>query len=313
MNKTITTIIALVISSICHGQYTLKNNSFIGFNPSTGDMTVASDNPYLQCGYIPGGPIIEYIVGGSGTYIEDGITYVDVDPNSTNNMSYPFNIDYKLNGADWCEMTANPSTPAWVGMPPIGTGTGVFTRDIYTGIPEGTTNFTLSCNASTTNYAVKSALVKNDLELVQMYELILNMALNHNKVFAWDILTGHIRLVEATEKIVLPKKFKLMLRQVGSEIYLIPSDQVFNVPGGYVQTNRKYSTLLTVTNQKPVTVITEDINQFADLPVAVNESYCTSYSYKNEAALNISIGQDIGACDLTNIHEIYLSAVIFEQ
>lgn len=313
MSKTITTIIALVISSICHGQYTLKNNSFISFNKTTGDMTVASDNPWLQCGDIPSGSVIEYLVGGSGTYVENGITYVDADPNSTNNMSYPFNIDYKLNGADWCEMTANPSTPAWDGMPPIGTGSGEFTRNIYTGIPEGTTNFTLSCSPSTTNYAVKSALVKNDLELVQMYNNIITMAHNHNEIFAWDILTGKIRTIKALDKIELPKKFVLMVRQVGSEMFLIPTEKEFKVPGGYVPTSRKYSTLLTVTNQKPVTVNTQDINQFSELPTAVNQNHCTSYSYKNEAALNISIGQDIGACDLTNIHEIYLSAVIFEQ
>lgn len=313
MNKTIVTIIVFLISSLSHAQYTLKNNSFISFNKTTADMTVVTDNPFLQCGDIPGGPVIEYLVGGSGTYIENGITYVDPDPNSTNDMSYPFNIDYKLNGADWCEMTANPPTPAWDGMPPIGTGSGEFTRNIYTGISEGTTNFTLSCNPSTTNYSIKSALVKNDLELVQMYNNIITMAHNHNEIFAWDILTGKIRTIKALDKIELPKKFVLMVRQVGSEVFLIPTNKEFKVPGGYVTTSRKYSTLLTVTNQKPVTVNTEDINQFSELPIAVNQSYCTSYSYKNEAALNISIGQDIGACDLTNIHEIYLSAVIFEQ
>src|SRR5690606_14454187 len=142
-----------------------------------------------------------------------------------------------------------------------------------------------------TRSQIQSAVGKNALQLGQMYELLVDMAWTHNKIFTSDILTRHIRLVEVTEKIVLRKECKLMARQAGSEIYLIPSDQVFNVPGGYIQTNSKDSTMLTISDDSPPIVALNDINQYYDLPLAINEKNCTNYSSKNEAALNISIGQ----------------------
>src|SRR5690606_10753934 len=228
----------------------------------------------LQCS---SGDLIEYLKGGSGSSFTGGNNWtVNPNPNDPTGPSLPFDLEYKINDADWCEGIANTSTPAWRGSFNIGSGNGIKDKNIYTGIPAGTTEFNLTCGRNSNNYNLKAAVSKNEIELVQMYELILNVALRDNKVFAWNILTNEIRLIEMEEKIILPTKFKLMLRQVGSEIIFVPSSEGFSVPGGFIETNPKYSTMLTLSaNSKQVTL--NDINNNSELPLALQEKNCSMY------------------------------------
>lgn len=303
--------IGLLLIALTANAEQLKLNSIVDFDVYSSDIRAYTTGAEpMQCS---SGELIEYLKGGDGTSFDGNSTTVPVNPNDPNNMSMPFEVEYRINDAAWCQASANPTTPAWSGSLNIGNGNGVFTDNIYTGIPPGTSTFTLECSATgTNNYNIKGAVSKNDLELVQMYESMLNIALIENKVFAWDILTNKIRTVEVEEKLELPSKFKLMIRQIGSEIYLIPTDTNISLTGGYVETNPKYSTMLTI--GKATTAITiNDINSHFELPVAAQEKHCTNYSPTNDGWLNATIGQGSENCDLSGLKEVYLTAIVFER
>lgn len=310
VNKVIKYIV-LIIAAMSANAEQLKLNSIVDIDVYSSDIRAYTTGAQpLQCS---SGELIEYLKGGDGTSFDGTTTTVPVNPNSPNDMSMPFDVEYKINDAAWCQASADPATSAWTGGLNIGNGNGIFTKNIYTGIPPGTSTFTLECSATGTNsYNLKRAVSKNDLELVQMYETMINLVLHNNEIFAWDILTGKIRTVEIKKKVELPNKFKLMLRQVGSEIYLIPTDSEVELPDGYVETNPKYSTMLTI-GKATIAITINDINSHFEMPLAAQDKHCTNYSPTNDTWLNVTIGQGMDNCDLTGLKEVYLSAIVFER
>lgn len=304
--------ISLLIIAFTANSEQLKLNSLVDIDVFSTDIrAITTGSEPLQCS---SGELIEYLKGANGTVYSDGTYWVDTNPSSPNNMSHPFDVEYKVNDAAWCSGSVDPGLPAWSGARAIGNGTGVFTDYIYSGIPEGESVFTLTCSAEpeTTTYNLKQAVSKNELEISQIYNQILNLALNESKVFSWDILTGKIKTVKANN-ITLPDKFVLMIRQVGSEIYLIPSKDDFTVPDGYVETNPKYSTMIILGPETTRDINLNDVNHYDELPETMQSKHCSQYSPVNEAWINATIGQPGETCDLTNKKAVYLTAIVFEK
>lgn len=308
MKRKITTLPLIMVSFITSSE-PLKTNSFVDIDVFTSDIRAITAGPeLLTCS---SGDPIEYLRGGVGTEVINGQTFVTAINPTNPEVSGSFSVEYKVNDVTSCSGITSPTTPAWNGNLTVGGGTGEFERNIYTGIPLGSTEFTLNCQQQKVNYNLKGAVSKNDIELTQMYQQMIMFAHNYNQVFVWDIISGKIYTKTILEDIRIPQKFKLMIRQIGQEVYFVPAAGSYTLNDTNEETNPKYSTML-VLSENPTPITLTDINKEYELPMQLGER-CLNYSPINKGQLNATIGQKIQACDLTNKNKVYLTAIIYEK
>lgn len=277
----------------------LDINTFIDIDVSTTSLRAYTINSALQCSV---GDPIEYLRCGDGTTAPPAGSSFDCS------ASGAFELEYKVNDVLNCSGSASPSNTDWNGALTIGSGTGAFEKGI-SGIAVDTM-FTLSCNYNSTNtYQLKGIVYYAEMNLSSKYREIAAFATG-NKILAWNFLTNQINVVSLNSPIEVSNH--MMVRQRGDFIYFVPSTDNAVLPVQKALTNPRYNTLVTLSKYEPGLDI-KTVRSTGELAVPISEK-CSSFSQKNEAGINLSIGEKNNTtCDVSNLKQTVLSVTVFEK